>query len=108
MPGGRMGGEECHAKGSRRDDLFDFGSLVEVGDPHWEFHMRGVRHRRRGRKWWWRRSLICQRLWRCGWVGSCKVPSPALGRGEVLLKCTQCCVFETLQLVLYKQATTVI
>jgi hypothetical protein len=42
------------------------------------------------------------------WVGSCKVLSPALGRGEVLLKSTQCLVFETLQLVLYEQTTTVI
>ena len=32
-----MGGKECHAEGSCRDYLFDFGSLVEVGDPHREY-----------------------------------------------------------------------
>ena len=35
------------------------------------------------------------------WVGSCKMLSPALKRGEVLLKSAQCWVFEALQLVLY-------
>ena len=42
------------------------------------------------------------------WVGSRKMPSPALGRGEVTLKSKQCRVLETLKPVLYKQTATII
>jgi hypothetical protein len=31
-----MGGEEGHAQWGCRDNLFDFGSFVKVGDPHRE------------------------------------------------------------------------
>ena len=42
------------------------------------------------------------------WVGSCRAITSAGESGEILLKCAQCWVFETLQLVLYEQTTKVI